>query len=456
MIKDVAVVGAGLSGLSACRVLTEHSSVNLRIDLFDARDRLGGRVRSKTVTDGLVAEEGAEFIDLSNKRIRTLAKRFDLPLDRVYSRKKRSLPLLLKINDKTYQTKDIAELGKPILQILKQDRDTVRCFPQGARAKELANITIKTYLERASADPLLMKAFRAIWADECGTEIDTSPALSLLDVSSFKDPTGNLLEGAGYAKFRMKGGMSIFAQALRFAAKACLQLEQPLARVTQQAQSVKLDFIEGAMRRTGNYDAVILALPVATLADIDISKASFSASLRKFAHQIITANHEKTFIYSNKTPAHDGGLLFDYELGGSTWISKQAEEMSHDACLITFYQNSNGPNDKKLLRRIRSNYIDLKSSDLNICGRTEWKADPFSKGSYSAFGATPELRKELEEIRRRAPQNKYGTVFLAGEWASPDRAFQCHMEGAVLSGEKAARRLLQKNRIYRNRAVKKR
>ena len=56
---EVVVVGAGMAGLAAARVLAERG---LRVLVLDARERVGGRIFSEQTADGTVVEHGAEFI----------------------------------------------------------------------------------------------------------------------------------------------------------------------------------------------------------------------------------------------------------------------------------------------------------------------------------------------------------------------------------------------------------
>jgi monoamine oxidase len=73
----VAVAGAGLAGLAAADELlrTGHDVV-----VFEARDRVGGRVWSRRLDNGAVVEMGAEYVLPGNTAVRELAQRFGLTL----------------------------------------------------------------------------------------------------------------------------------------------------------------------------------------------------------------------------------------------------------------------------------------------------------------------------------------------------------------------------------------
>jgi monoamine oxidase len=73
----VAVAGAGLAGLAAG---DELARAGHEVSVFEARDRVGGRVWSRRLDNGAVVEMGAEYILPGNTVVRELAERFGLGL----------------------------------------------------------------------------------------------------------------------------------------------------------------------------------------------------------------------------------------------------------------------------------------------------------------------------------------------------------------------------------------
>ena len=78
----VVVVGAGLAGVSCAYKLQQHG---IRADLYESRDRVGGRCWSaRTFADGQVAEHGGEFVDTRHVQLRRLVAALGLHLDDLF------------------------------------------------------------------------------------------------------------------------------------------------------------------------------------------------------------------------------------------------------------------------------------------------------------------------------------------------------------------------------------
>jgi monoamine oxidase len=75
--RRVVVVGAGFAGLAAAEALAAGGA---EVTVFEARDRVGGRVHSRRLANGAVVELGAEFIFPDHEVLRRAANRLGLGL----------------------------------------------------------------------------------------------------------------------------------------------------------------------------------------------------------------------------------------------------------------------------------------------------------------------------------------------------------------------------------------
>ena len=68
---DVAIIGAGTAGLEAARVLSERG---LAVELIEATDYVGGRVRTVRATGAAPIELGPEFVHGKPELLRSLCE----------------------------------------------------------------------------------------------------------------------------------------------------------------------------------------------------------------------------------------------------------------------------------------------------------------------------------------------------------------------------------------------
>jgi len=76
----VVVIGAGMAGLTTALRLTQKDH---EVTVLEARDRVGGRVHSVTLSNGEVAELGGEWISSDQRWVVELARELEVPMSEV-------------------------------------------------------------------------------------------------------------------------------------------------------------------------------------------------------------------------------------------------------------------------------------------------------------------------------------------------------------------------------------
>ena len=164
--KTVAVVGAGFAGLAAARELTD---AGCEVTVLEARDRVGGRVWTVRLSNGEVAELGAEWIMPGDAELRRWTGRFGVSLVEAgvdYRRRDAPGPrgadaadqdaFLAAADDAlaSIPASEIAGLSLgtflDALDAPGAGRDTVRMRLQGTNAFELDRVALRTAGDRGA------------------------------------------------------------------------------------------------------------------------------------------------------------------------------------------------------------------------------------------------------------------------------------------------------------------
>src|SRR3984893_13302301 len=123
----IAIVGAGIAGLNAAVTMQD---AGLSCSIYEASDRIGGRMHSDTVTwtDGMVSEWCGEFIDGDHETLHQLIMRFGLTtvdLGRVRGDRAQSVMYFC---DRYYGAEELARDFQVLAPLLHQQAPEAR-FP---------------------------------------------------------------------------------------------------------------------------------------------------------------------------------------------------------------------------------------------------------------------------------------------------------------------------------------
>lgn len=443
---DVAVIGAGLSGLTAAAELHD-AGVSLRV--LEARDRPGGRLVNHDVGEGQTSELGGQFFGRGDRQLRDLARSLGVMAFETFARGEKLLEDHRGVT--TYRgaiplvgLSTLLDFGIARARLNRLARQVPVDAPWKARraarwdAETMASWgqrALRTRRGRAMFDT----AVRAIWAAEASEQ-------SLLYGLSYIHSYGNLgylaATRGGAQHFRFEGGPSRLIEALAAKAPAAVTLDVPVHGIEQSRDHVTIHAAGGAT--TAWY--VIVALPPVMAQQVDVRPA-LPVERRALHERMVPAAAVKvlavypepfwrrdqlsghavsqlgpaTAWFDNSPPGGYPGVLAGFVVGGNArrFVALPAPERR--AQILASLRRLFGPQAAS-----PSAYVEK-----------DWVTDPWSRGCYFAF-APPGVMTSFWPLR----QTPVGRL----HWAGAETAVEGYggMNGAVEAGQRTAREVLRR------------
>lgn len=452
---DVAIVGAGLAGLS-CAWELKKAGVQAR--LYEAASRAGGRCFSlRNFFPGQVAERGGELIDNLHKTMLGYAKEFNLTLEDVG---KQPGEVFYYLNGARVPETKVVEEYRAFVPAMRADLRRLSPQPTGDKHtpsdKELDNLTLRQYLETRRAGKIIGAAIEQAYTAEYGLSIDEQSCLNFLlfihaDRRSKFTPFGVFSD----ERYHIVEGNDAIATGLASRVQGQITTGKSLTRVRPSASGgVELSFADGS---TATHGAVVLTLPFSVLRHVDLSEMPLTPDHHLAIQQLGYGDNAKMMIGFNK-PAWrdlgcDGASYSDLPHHQSTWETNPTRASASRAILTDYSGAERGRNlnpnnpqgeaalflgDLKLVmpgvpahaRKIGNNY------QVHI---EHWPSNPLSRGSYTCYKPG-----QFTTIAGNEGKPAGKNLFFAGEHTNSFYEWQGFMEGALLSGIKAAADILRR------------
>ncbi|HEY3021085.1 MAG TPA: flavin monoamine oxidase family protein [Solirubrobacteraceae bacterium] len=453
---DVIVVGAGFAGLTAARELVNNGKSVL---VVEARDRVGGRVWNHDLGGGDVSERGGTFVGPTQDHILALAKAYGVDTfdtyntgDNVYIRDG---------NRQTYSDTGptgtappdapmLADLATVVTRLDDMSTHVPVDAPwQSDSAPDWDGQTLETWIKANSVNPDFMKLVRAATRPIFGAEPrELSLLFTLFYIASSgnEDNPGtferNFNTRDGAQMWRLAGGSQTVA--FRIAEqelKRRILLNRPVRRIVQDSAGVRV-ICDGLELRGMR---VIVAVPPALAGRIDydpllpFQRDQLTQRLGQGALTKVAAVYDKPFWRDkglNGTSVSTDGLVsatFDDSPNRANPPGVVFGFVGGDKCRA-YAQLSDGDRRDKVLREFAALFGDEALRPTAFFD-TLWAAEQWSRGC--PVGICPPGLLLAYGDQLRAPQ---GRIHWAGTETS--NYWNGYMDGAVRSGERAAREAL--------------
>lgn len=449
----VAIVGAGLAGLTAAYRL-KQAGINAQV--YEASSRVGGRCYTgrNAFNEGQIYEHGGELINTDHTDMLNLIQELNLQVDDLYEYENGDFRI---VNDGSVV--DFAELSRQFLGVwdpLQRDRrdagDVTLYNNYTARGKQLDQMSIIDWLSANvpnGMNSLLSKTVDIAYTSSIGMESSTVSSLSMIyAMSTSSQDEFNPFGTGGEERYHIRGGNDQVPQMLADKLNGQIKLSSPLECVRKNNNGTYSLYFSGSISCV-EADYVILALPASTLRDVDISRAGFRSLKQTAIREIGVATNSKLMLQFTdrhwESLGSSGALVSD--VYHDTWATTRGQT-GQSGILVNFtggnLGNSFGSGSansyaQQFLQRIEPDLPGLSQKWNGIAKLDYWPGYRWTKGSYSCYtvGQYTKFRGILGE-----PE---GRCFFAGEHTSLD--FQQFLNGAVETGNRAAREVLSKLNI---------
>ncbi|XP_033760189.1 amine oxidase [flavin-containing] B-like [Pecten maximus] len=446
---DVVVIGAGLSGLFAAKILEENG---LTVDVVEARDRVGGRTFTVRGSSNGYTDVGAGYIGPTQDIVKNLASELGLELCDVYNEGKTIMNYksiwasFSGILPPYWNPLKLLDLNNIIRTIDKMAQQVPRNAPwMSQNATEWDSMTVKEFINKhcwtnAASDMLVfvrsvltfepheVSLLFFLWFVHCGGGV--------MRLASVKD---------GAQEQKVVGGTQQLSEVMAERLKGSVYLSSPVVSVDQSAMDKVLVRDTNGCQYQGKY--VVSSIPPAVL-----NRISFCPPLPDLKLQLIQrmpmGSIIKTFMFYDRPfwrkEKLSGIVTSDY--GPVTFCVDDTKPDGSHPCIMGFVLANKARDLAEMSEAERKStlcqyYAKAFKMDafLQPCDYIEknWMEEEFSGGCYLSVMPPGVLTKYGRMLRKPIGRVHFAGTETATEWMG-------YMDGALQSGDRAAREILDK------------
>jgi monoamine oxidase len=443
---DVCVVGAGLAGLTATRRL---SQAGRSVVVLEARDRVGGRVWTKTSRDGVPVDLGGCFVGPHHDRMHALAKEMGVATFATFVDGDNVLATGGKVRRYRGDIPRVSPVallsaGQAIARMNAMAKKVPVDAPWDApRAAEWDALSVRTWLSAARVPTRLARDLIEATVRACfAADLSEVSLLNWLFLARSAGGIESLMNIAGgYQDAQFDGGVGQIPDAMAAELGAAVVLGSPVTAVRHTGDRVEVTGDGGAVSAR----RVILALPRALAAGIRFAPA-LPADHALLIHQVPAGTEVKM------VAIYDAPFWRDDGVSGATVATDDAIEVTLDTCQPNHAQGvvagySAGPRARALAalgeRERREVFVRMLTRRLGPAAASpvevmeqNWVEEQWTRGCSMGHFPTGVLTQYGRRLRE--PVGRL-------HWAGTETASTSYgaMDGAVRSGERVCEEILR-------------
>jgi monoamine oxidase len=441
---DVIVVGAGMAGLVAARDLL---AANVSVLVLEARNRVGGRLLNHTLTNGSVVELGGQWVGPTQDRVLSLAEELGLGLFPTFIEGEHFLAMdgAVKryVGEDLALPKDSSTDVEEAWEHLQQMADEVPLEePWSAEnAGTWDAQTLDSWLVANTKTETALGYWRTMVPALFSAE---AAEMSLLHFLFYCRSGGTLdrlvATHGGAQESRLEGGSQELASQLADRLGDTVQLGAPVTAIRQDSRSVEVTHDGGIVKA----NRVIVALPP-TLA----GRIRYSPALPPLRDQL-TQQVPMGYVIKLQVAYHEpfwraeglSGSVFSLDDEVSVIFDNSPPDLGCGV-LLGFLEGRHAhrvgklpPEERKeLVLSVLAKFFGPRAAEPDEYVEKDWAAEEWSRGCYGGRFGTGVWTGYGEALRQPVGRIHWAGTETAEVWNG-------YMDGAVRSGERAAREVL--------------
>jgi len=441
--KTIAIIGGGIAGLNACRILSKESEM-FNITLFEGSKRTGGRIYTakNLLGPNLTTELGGEFIDSTHTDMLQLVEEYGL--ERYDCQKDTETN---QFSDHTYffggkvRTDDevLAELKK-IVEVLQADKKRIEDEEEVAK---LDKLSLAQYLKNLKVEKWFNDLIYWAFTAEFGLDANELSCVNFIDMVGLE--TGDKFEifGDSDERFKIKGGNQSLTDAMTASLSKHIKYQHRLTAITKSGKGLSLKFENG---KVSYADYVLLAIPFSVLRSVAIDKSiRLPESKRMMISAMNYGTNSKLLLGMNdrlwRNNKSSGYVMNENVQNG--WDNSQLQNDNTGAAGYTIFLGGKQGRELKLpavnlnkyLATLEKVFPEFKANYNGKNHVFNWSTNPFARGSYACYKTGQWSSFDTEEMMKPV-----GNIYFAGEHCSEKH--QGFMNGGAETGRRAAENIM--------------
>jgi len=466
--KKIVIVGAGAAGLTAAYRLMQAGWSST---VYEGEPkRLGGRMWTQQNFNGdkQFVERGAELVDTLNESLIPLAKELGLEIEEFAPGDEGFEAEFFYFGGTRYTSEQLYAGLRPFLKSVEQDINAARLNELDSvtyqtkandALKKLDNTSLAQYFgsKATTTDSWVLRALEVAYMTEYGDDVATQLALNFLTLADTDLSDGFTWYGQSDESKRVKGGNSQITSRLADKLKAAnvpINTDHTLVAIRENSEGIRLTFKKsngGTVEVVA--DQVIMALPFTTLRLVEGIKDLSMPELKKRSIAKLGYGKNVKHMAGFKSrgwrdgiggvPKSTGVLTTDLGMG-MVWETSRLQA-GKSGILTNFLGGTDAltarpdSNLKRMLADLNTFWPGLAALHDGNHVMQHWPNSRFARGSY----VSPEVGQYTTLFGSEGDTELNGRLIFAGEHTSPD--WWGFMNGAIQSGERAAKEVLGEN-----------